>query len=185
MESYMIKYLNLINKVALYIIAIVNHKFYAKKIGVKMGENVEIYGNPFNMFGTEPWCITLGNNVHITRDVLFITHDGGTLLYRHIIPDLEITAPITIGNNVYIGVRSIIMPGVKVGDNCIIAAGSIVTKEVPNNSVVGGIPAKFIKTTNEYFEGIKKRSLHLGNLKGKAKDTALKKHFDKIKNHNS
>ncbi|MFZ1290153.1 MAG: hypothetical protein WAR79_08680 [Melioribacteraceae bacterium] len=48
------------------------------------------------MFGTEPWIITIGNHVHITREVLFITHDGGTLLFRQLVPDLEITAPIVI-----------------------------------------------------------------------------------------
>jgi acetyltransferase-like isoleucine patch superfamily enzyme len=151
---------------------------YAKHIGVNMGNNVNIYGNPSDMFGTEPWCITLGNNVHITREVLFVTHDGGTLLFRHLIPDLEMTAPIMVGDYVYIGVRSIILPGVTIGNNCIIAAGSVVTKNVPDNSVVGGIPAKFIKSTDEYLEGIKKRSLKLGHLKGEEKDAALKKYFN-------
>ena len=83
-----------------------------------------------------------------------MTHDGGILLFRHLVPDLENTAPIVVGDYVYIGVRSIIMPGVTIGNNCIIAAGSIVTKNVPNNSVYGGIPACFIKTTDEYLEGI-------------------------------
>ncbi|WP_457271739.1 acyltransferase [Pedobacter sp. UYEF25] len=145
-----------------------------------MGRNVFIYGDPNGMFGTEPWCITLGNNVHITREVLFVTHDGGTLLYRDEIPDLEITAPINVGNNVYIGVRSIILPGVSIGHNCIIAAGSVVTKDVPDNSVIGGVPAKLIKSTEAYLEGIKKNSLHLGHLKGKEKDDALKHYFGYI-----
>lgn len=90
----------------------INHVGYVKYIGVNMGEDIHIYGNPISMFGTEPWCITLGNNVHITREVLFVRHDGGTLLFRNQILDLEITAPITVGNNVYIGVRSIILPGI-------------------------------------------------------------------------
>jgi acetyltransferase-like isoleucine patch superfamily enzyme len=156
-----------------------DHIGYAKYIGVKIGKNVHIYGNPIAMFGTEPWCITLGNHVHITRDVLFITHDGGTLLFRETIPDLEITAPICVGDYVYIGVRSIIMPGVKIGNNCIIAAGSVVTKDIADNSVVGGVPAKFIKSTDDYLEGIKKRSLHLGHLKGAEKDKALRLLFNK------
>jgi acetyltransferase-like isoleucine patch superfamily enzyme len=83
-----------------------------------------------------------------------------------------------VGDYVYIGVRSIILPGVTIGNNCIIAAGSVVTKNVPDNSVVGGIPAKFIKSTDEYLEGIKKRSLKLGHLKGEEKDAALKKYFN-------
>lgn len=158
-----------------------NHEGYARYIGVNMGENIHIYGNPLHMFGTEPWCITLGSNVYITREVLFITHDGGTLLYRKEIPDLEITSPISVGDNVYIGVRSIILPGVKIGNNCIIAAGSVVSKDVPDNSIVGGVPAKFIKSSDEYLEGVKERSLKLGHLKSKAKDIALQKHFNYTK----
>lgn len=168
----------IIKKLYLYYLATFNHTKFAGYIGVNMGANIFIYGNPINMFGTEPWCITLGDNVHITREVLFVTHDGGTLLYRNQFPDLEITAQISVGNNVYIGVRSIILPGVKIGNNCIIAAGSVVTKEVPDNSVVGGVPAKLIKTSEEYLSGIKSRSLGLGHLKGTEKDLALKKYFN-------
>jgi len=157
--------------------AVLDHESYARWRGVKMGKNVRIYGNPYNMLSTEPWCITLGNNVHITREVMFVTHDGGTLLYRNIIPDLEITAPITVGNDVYIGVRSIIMPGVTIGNNCVIAAGSVVTKDVPDNSVMGGVPARFIKSVDDYLEGLKQKSLGLGHLKGKVKDDALKEYF--------
>jgi acetyltransferase-like isoleucine patch superfamily enzyme len=160
-----------------FIYALLDHEGYAKWIGVNMGENVRIYGNSFIMFGSEPWAITLGNNVHITQKVAFITHDGGTLLFRDKIPNLEITKPIFIGDNVYIGIKSIIMPGVKIGNNCIIAAGSIVTKNIPENSVYGGIPAKFIKSTDDYLDKIKKESLNLGHLKGKEKDKALRKHF--------
>lgn len=71
------------------------------KVGINFprGE-VHVYGNV--SWGTEPWIITLGKNVHITDGVKFITHDGGTLLYRHLVPDLEITKPIIVGDNVYI-----------------------------------------------------------------------------------
>jgi acetyltransferase-like isoleucine patch superfamily enzyme len=50
-------------------------------------------------FGTEPWIITIGNNVHITDGVKFITHDGGTLLFRKYVPDLETTKPIVVGDS--------------------------------------------------------------------------------------
>jgi acetyltransferase-like isoleucine patch superfamily enzyme len=143
-----------------------------------MGNNIHIYGNPHSMFGTEPWCITLGNNVFITKEVAFLTHDGGTLLFRDKIPDLEITKPITVGNNVYIGIRSIIMPGVNIGNYCIIAAGSVVTKDIPDGTVAGGVLAKIIKPIDDYLQGIKEKSLHLGHLKSKEKDKALRNHFN-------
>lgn len=161
-----------------FVFAKLNHVKYAKYIGVNMGSNVYIYGNPIGMFGTEPWCITLGNNVHITTGVKFVAHDGGTLLYRHLIPDLEITKPIKVGSSVYIGVNSLIMPGVTIGDNVIIAAGSVVTKEIPSNSVYGGVPAKFIKSSDDYFNKIQRESLHLGHLKSEVKDKALREYYN-------
>ena len=166
------------------IYASINHVGYAKYIGVNMQGKVYIYGNSYEMFSTEPWCITLGNNVHITNGVLFVTHDGGTLIFRQYVNDLEITKPINVGNNVYIGVRSIILPGVTIGNNVIIAAGSIVTHDVADNLVVGGVPAKTIKTTDEYFEKIQRESLHLGHLKSKENDAALKKYYNYKKREN-
>lgn len=154
------------------------HEKYAKKIGVNLKGTVRIYGNPYKMFGTEPWCVTLGDNVYITDEVRFVTHDGGTLLFRDRIPDLEITKPIVVGNNVYIGIRALILPGVKIGNNVVIGAGSVVTRDIPDNSVAVGVPAKRIKSIDEYYLKIQKESLHLGHLKGKDKDQALREYFE-------
>ena len=149
---------------------------YAKKIGVNFGENLHIYGEI--SWGTEPWLITIGNNVHLTNGVSFINHDGGTLLFRDRVPDLEITKPITIGNNVYVGNNVMILPGVNIGNDVIIGAGAIVTRDIPDNSVAVGVPAKVIKTADEYFEKIQRESLHLGHLTYEEKDKALQKHFN-------
>lgn len=151
---------------------------YARKLGVRMGKNVHFYGMPSGMFSTEPWLITIGDNVHITAGCAFITHDGGTLILRPEVPDLEWTAPITIGNDVYIGVRTLIMPGVTIGNRCIIGAGSIVTRDIPDNSVAAGVPARVIKTTDEYLENMKKKSLKCGHLKGEDKAKVLKQIFN-------
>ena len=149
---------------------------YMRKVGINFPENgVHIYGNV--AWGTEPWIITLGNNVHITDGVKFITHDGGTLLFRDQVPDLEITKPITLGDNVYIGNNVIILPGVTIGSNVVIGAGAVVSKDIPDNSLAVGVPARVIKTADEYLQKLKAESLHLGHLKGKEKDDALKKHY--------
>ena len=58
-------------------------------------------------------------------------------------------APVKIGNNVWIGAHATILAGVTVGDNAVVAAGAVVTKDVPANAVVGGVPAKIIKTIKE------------------------------------
>lgn len=149
---------------------------YAKLIGINGFDNGHIYGDV--NWGTEPWLISIGTNCHITKGVTFITHDGGTLLFRYKIPDLEITKPITLGDNVYIGMNTMILPGVRIGNNCIIGAGSIVSKDIPDNSVAVGTPARVIKTLDEYFEKIQKESLHLGHLKGEEKDRALMKYYN-------
>ena len=156
----------------------INSVGYAKKFGVRMNGKVYIYGSSYEMFSTEPWLITLGDNVHITNNVRFITHDGGTLVLRHRNPSLEVTKPITVGDNVYIGVNSIIMPGVNIGNNCIIGAGSVVTKDIPEKSVYAGVPARYIKSIEEYYEKIQKESLNLGHLTSIEKEKALKKHFN-------
>jgi len=151
---------------------------YAKHIGVRAKGELYIYDSSYSMFNTEPWLITLGDNVHITKGVQFITHDGGTLVLRHIVPDLELTKPIIVGDNVYIGMHSIVLPGVEIGDDVIIGAGSVVTKNIPSNTVAVGVPARPIKTIDQYLEKAKAESLHLGNLSGKKKEIMLKEHFN-------
>lgn len=149
---------------------------YAKSIGVNFGENLVIYGDVH--WSTEPWIIEIGNNVHITDGVRFLTHDGGTLLFRDIIPDLEITKPIKIGDNVYIGNQVIILPGVSIGNNVIIGAGAVVSKSIPDNSVAVGVPARVIESADDYLKKAMNSSLHLGHLQGKKKDDALKKYYN-------
>ena len=86
-------------------------------------------------------------------------------------------ASISVGDNVYIGNNVILLPGVTVGNNVIIGAGAVVSRDIPDNSVAVGVPARVIKTADEYFEKIQKESLHLGHLKGQEKDKALMEYY--------
>ena len=159
------------------IIIIYNPALYAKRVGVKMGTGVKFYAARPGMFGSEPWMITLGDDVHITAGVNFITHDGGVLVLRKKYPKLEITKPIIIQNNVFIGINSIILPGVKVGNNVVIGSGSIVSKDIPDNVVVAGVPAKIIKTLDEYLHKTSSESLGFGNLDASSKEKAIKQFY--------
>ena len=150
---------------------------FARSLGVRIHGNVTFYGISRGMFGSEPWLVSLGDNVYVTAGVQFITHDGGTLVLRKEIPSLEWTAPISVGNDVFIGFRSLILPGVSIGDRCIVAAGAVVTKDVPCNSVVGGVPARRISSVDEYMQKMKEKSLGMGDLSAADKARQLKKHF--------
>lgn len=127
---------------------------YLRDAGAEIGTNVNI--GDINMLGTEPFLISIGNNVYFSgNDTLLITHDGG-ISYTHymgIAPKrIDSFGKIKIGNNVFVGARCIILKGVTIGDNCVIGAGSIVTKDIPSGSVACGVPAKVIKTVQEYYD---------------------------------
>lgn len=109
-----------ISKFFLLLLNKINPYKFAKKIGVRINPTVHLYGNIH--WGSEPWIIELGSNIYLTDDVSFITHDGGYYLFRDEIPDIEITKPIVVKNNVFIGVGSVILPGVTIGNNVVIGA---------------------------------------------------------------
>ncbi len=121
---------------------------YQRYLGVRFGNKVRI--PHFANFGSKPYLIEIGNNVTLTRGVTFITHDGGVAVFREKYPGMNVYGRIRIGNNVFIGVHSIILPGVTVGDNVVIGAGSVVNKDIPDNVVAAGIPAKILKSIEEY-----------------------------------
>ena len=95
--------------------------------------------------------ITIGNNVQITSGVAIHTHGGGNSV-RSRIPDFDVFGKVQIEDWAYIGAYSQIMPGVTIGEGAIVAAGSVVTKSVPPRTVVGGNPARYICTVDEYIQ---------------------------------
>lgn len=104
------------------------------------------------MFGSEPYLRKIGDNCTITGGVIFQTHDEGIGIFRNTYPGIYVFGAIEVGNNVFIGNRTIIMPGVTIGDNIIIDAGSIVTKSFPSDVVIAGVPARIIRSSKEYLE---------------------------------
>ncbi len=122
---------------------------YARHLGVKVGVGCRIFNFSF---GSEPFLVEIGDRVTITSGVRMLTHDGATWLIRDEKGRRYHFANVKIGNDVFVGIDSIIMPGVQIGNNVIIAAGSVVTKSIPSNSIVAGNPAKIICTYREYKE---------------------------------
>lgn len=146
---------------------------YARSIGVSIGHDVKIASLNIGTFGTEPWLISIGDHVEITGQVQFLTHDGSVWIFREREPNIELFGRIIIGNNVFIGFRTIFLPGVKIGDNVIIGAGSIVSKDIPSNSVAAGQPARVIKTIDEYYAGINDKKTYIRSLSLKNKKDYL------------
>ena len=87
--------------------------------------------------------ITIGDGCQIGHNVVFATLNHGLLPEER---KSTQPAPIVLGKNVWIGSNATILQGVSIGNNAIVAAGAVVTKDVPSDAVVGGVPAKFIKT---------------------------------------
>ena len=116
---------------------------YLRKKGMKIGKNCEIYKTAD--FSSEPYLITLGDHVRVNAGVCFVTHDGGCWVLRDPnagfddkFKNADRFGRIIVHNNVHIGTNAIIMPGVEIGENSIIACGAVVTRSVLPNSVIGG-----------------------------------------------
>lgn len=102
-----------------------------------------------------PNAVEVGKNLISATGSWILAHDSS--LINHI--DKVAVKKTIVGDNVFIGLNAIIMPGVKVGDGAIIGAGAIVTRDVQSYTVVGGNPARFICTVDEYIQKVKTNSI--------------------------
>lgn len=137
---------------------------YLRFLGVRIGEGCSIYTIPQN-FGTEPWLIEIGNHVTLGNNVQLITHDGTSRLFRDKIPGMNRFGnrfdTIIIRDNCFVGNDAIILPGVEIGPDSAVGAGSVVTKTVPPGTIAAGNPAKPIKTLDQYIENYAQRMILL------------------------
>lgn len=142
----------LINKLKKKVVILLKGEIeYYRCIGVKIGNNCSFNGAI--TFGSEPYLISLGDNVRCANNVTFVTHDGGMHVLRNLgLKNVDKFGSITIQNNVFIGANTIIMPNVKIGNNVVVGAGSVITKNIDDNCVVAGIPAKYICSIEEYYK---------------------------------
>lgn len=121
-----------------------------KSRGLKVGKDVIFIEAP--KFGSEPFLIEIGDRTKITANCTFINHDGAMYVIRSMekYQDARNFGRIKIGRNCFIGNNCTILPGVEIGDNCILGAGSVLNSSMPANSVFAGVPAKLICTIDEY-----------------------------------
>ena len=135
--------------------------FWAKRIVRHCGKNVNIERQAFfspdlsigDNSGVGIRCevygpVTIGNDVMMGPDVVVYTsgHRFDRVDITMIEQGYAEPRPVNIGNDVWIGRRAIIMPGVTIGDGCVIGAGAVVTKDIPPYSLAGGVPAKVIRS---------------------------------------
>lgn len=151
---------------------------YWRRLGCQIGKDAEIYQSA--TFGTEPYLVKLGEHVRINEHVTFITHDGGVWVLRKMYPelsDIDLFRPITVGENVHIGNNAIVMPGVNIGSNCIIGCGAVVTKDIPDNSIAVGVPARVIETVDDYVKKHSGDFVHTKKMGAEEKKQFLLKEY--------
>jgi len=127
----------------------INEEIWLKdyvRMGLKIGNGCHIQPGLI-IDHSNCWLIEIGNNVTIAPHVYLLAHDASTKMHLNCTK----VGRVVIQDHCFLGARAIIMPGVIIGENAIIAAGSVVTKNVEKNTVVGGNPAKFICTLDEYL----------------------------------
>ena len=127
---------------------------YLRGLGMNIGEETTIYvPTKTQIDTTRPWLIKIGNNVKITEGVTILTHGFDWSVLKGVYGDvLGSSGGVTIGDNVFIGMKSTILKGVHIGNNVIIGANSLVNKDIPANCVAAGNPCKVIMGLEEYHE---------------------------------
>ena len=118
---------------------------WLRKQGAIIGEDVELHN--FTCSAKDATCLQIGNHVTLTG-VVCLTHDAS--LKRVLRCDCNKIGRIVIGNNVFIGKQTVILPNVHIGDDVVIGCGSVVTHDIPEGTVAVGNPAKVICTTEEF-----------------------------------
>lgn len=104
--------------------------------------------------------MTIGDNVDFNDHFQLLTHDWACTVFREKYHDfVNSSGRVTIGSNIYFGTNVIVLKGVTIGDNCIIGAGSLVTKDIPANSVATGVPCRVVCSLDEYYNKRKQRAL--------------------------
>lgn len=138
-------------------------------MGMKIGENFKRLNNVI-LDPSHCWLIEIGNNVTLAPRVHILCHDASTKMFL----GYTKIGKVTIGNNVFVGAETVILPGVSIGSNVIIGANSTITHDVPDNVVVIGSPGEILCSLDEYLN---KEKMNLKKFPCYGEDYTLKKNI--------
>lgn len=116
----------------------------ARKLGAPVVNNCRFISTTRATFDYEPYLVKIGERATITADVRFLTQNSEVCLFRRESPEVDIVRARRISENVFMTLNSTILPRVTIGDNVVVAAGSVVTRDIPDDSAYGMVPAKKI-----------------------------------------
>ena len=138
-----------------------NYVKYLRKIGCKIGKGTKfLYPYSTTVDETRPWLVEIGENCQITKNFSLLTHGYDWSVLKGKYGDiLGSSGKVKIGNNCFIGFNVTITKGVTIGNNVIIGANSLVTHDIPDNVVVGGVPAKVLMSLDDYYEKRKNKQI--------------------------
>ena len=151
---------------------------WLRHYGMTIGNNCTIC---CNILPSEPYLVTIGDKVTVSAPVQLLTHDNSIIK----LSGGEVTdtfGAINIGNNCFIGANTVILPGVTLSDNIVVAAGSVVTKSFFENNIIGGNPAKKITTWDASLEKNIKYAQNIDGLSLKKKRELLENSDNILRN---
>lgn len=135
---------------------------YLRRKGARIGEGCEFF-KPATQFvdPSNPELITIGNKVKISLEVAILTHGFDYSVLRELHPGecFGSAGPVVIGDNVFVGMRSMLLKNTIIGNNCVIGAGSVVKGRIPDNSVAAGNPARVIMSIDDLYRKYRRREI--------------------------
>jgi acetyltransferase-like isoleucine patch superfamily enzyme len=135
--------------------------FYRRVLGMDIGDGAFVSMRARLDF-TNPRGVHVGEGTYVAFDSIIFAHDMSRLLHTHTY----------VGKFCFIGAQAIIMPGVRIGDHCIIGSGAVVTRDVPSGSIVAGNPAKVIRSGIRTVKWGIREDIHLRRVAEEAQQRA-------------
>lgn len=134
---------------------------YLRRHGVRIGKGTHAFSHNIYIDSQRPWMLSIGDYCKLTHGVIILQHDYSRSVLRRVYGDvIGESMPTSIGDNVFIGMNSVILMGANIGNNVIIGAGSVVKGNIPDNVVIAGSPARVICSLEEYYLKRKQRYIN-------------------------